>query len=128
MTHFPDPSPASVTASPALHDRVSAQQRRGFWLRQLHQWHWISSAVCLVGMLLFTATGITLNHAARIEAQPRVDNRTAQLPVPLLSPEASTNHSGSLRKLNVPSEFQVVSETLLGEKMRSAWAPGMAAD
>ncbi|MES5815857.1 PepSY-associated TM helix domain-containing protein [Pseudoxanthomonas sp. Soil82] len=96
MTHFPDPSPApSVTASPALHDRVSAQQRRGFWLRQLHQWHWISSAVCLVGMLLFTATGITLNHAARIEAQPRVDNRTAQLPAPLLAQLAALPEEGN---------------------------------
>ena len=33
------------------------QQRRGYWLRTLHQWHWISAAVCLVGMLLFSVTG-----------------------------------------------------------------------
>jgi hypothetical protein len=74
-----------VPAKSARHDPVSAQQRRGFWLRQLHQWHWISSAVCLVAMLLFTATGITLNHAARIEAAPQVDNRTATLSPPLLA-------------------------------------------
>ena len=74
-----------MSAAHTQHDPVSAQQRRGFWLRQLHQWHWISSAVCLVGMLLFTATGITLNHAARIEAQPRVDNRAATLPAALLA-------------------------------------------
>ncbi|MEJ1096113.1 MULTISPECIES: PepSY-associated TM helix domain-containing protein [unclassified Pseudoxanthomonas] len=61
----------------------SSQQRRGFWLRTLHQWHWISSAVCLIGMLLFAATGITLNHASRIEAQPEVTQRTTQLPAPL---------------------------------------------
>ena len=67
-------------ASPALQ-----QQRRGFWLRTLHQWHWISSAVCLVGMLLFTITGITLNHAARIEAKPEVSNRTATLPATVLA-------------------------------------------
>lgn len=70
----------SPPASPALQ-----QQRRGFWLRTLHQWHWISSAVCLVGMLLFTITGITLNHAARIEAKPEVSNRTATLPVTVLA-------------------------------------------
>lgn len=63
---------------------LSRQQRRGFWLRTLHQWHWISSAVCLVGMLLFAVTGITLNHAALIEGDPRVDNRQAVLPAPLL--------------------------------------------
>ena len=55
----------SPSASPALQ-----QQRRGFWLRTLHQWHWISSAVCLIGMLLFAITGITLNHASKIEATP----------------------------------------------------------
>lgn len=63
---------------------LSQQQRRGFWLRTLHQWHWISSAVCLVGMLLFAVTGITLNHAAKIEGEPRVENRAATLPAPLL--------------------------------------------
>ena len=49
-------------------DPLSTQQRRGFWLRTLHQWHWISSAICLIGMLLFAFTGITLNHAADIAA------------------------------------------------------------
>ncbi len=38
----------------------------------LRQWHWISSALCLVGMLLFAVTGITLNHAADIPATPKV--------------------------------------------------------
>lgn len=85
-----------MTDSPAArHDPVSAQRRRGFWLRQLHQWHWISSAVCLVGMLLFTATGITLNHAARIEAQPQVDNRTVELPAPLLAQLAGSPEAGN---------------------------------
>lgn len=60
------------------------QQRRGYWLRTLHAWHWISSAICLVGMLLFAVTGITLNHASKIEAQPKTTNATAILPAPLL--------------------------------------------
>jgi hypothetical protein len=72
-------------AGPAASRRIESQQRRGFWLRTLHQWHWISSAVCLVGMLLFAITGITLNHAARIEGEPRVDNRTLTLPPSLLA-------------------------------------------
>ncbi|SBV36596.1 PepSY-associated TM helix domain protein [uncultured Stenotrophomonas sp.] len=63
---------------------VQQQASRGFWLRTLHQWHWISSAVCLVGMLLFAATGITLNHAAKIEATPQVGNRQLELPAPML--------------------------------------------
>ena len=65
-------------------DLSSSQQRRGFWLRTLHQWHWISSAVCLIGMLLFSATGITLNHASKIEAKPEIVNRIAKLSPELL--------------------------------------------
>lgn len=70
--------------TPAATDLASRQQRRGYWLRTLHRWHWISSALCLVAMLLFTVTGITLNHAADIEAQPRVEHLTAQLPASAL--------------------------------------------
>lgn len=55
-------------------------QRRGFWLRTMVQWHWISSAVCLVGMMLFSITGITLNHASQIESSPAVENRILPLP------------------------------------------------
>ena len=73
-----------MSPAPATAPDPGRQQRRGFWLRTLHQWHWISAAVCLVGMLLFAITGITLNHAGRIEGAPRVDNRTATLPAPLL--------------------------------------------
>lgn len=64
----------------------STQQRRGYWLRTLHQWHWISAAVCLVGMLLFAVTGITLNHAARIGATPVVTRVTDTLPASVLEP------------------------------------------
>jgi hypothetical protein len=59
--------------------------RRAWWLKTLHQWHWISSALCLIGMLLFAFTGITLNHAADIGAQPQVTQRQAQLPPELLA-------------------------------------------
>jgi hypothetical protein len=57
-------------------------------MRTLRQWHWISSAVCLIGMLLFTVTGLTLNHASRIEAKPTVTHLTLQLP-PALTDELS---------------------------------------
>jgi hypothetical protein len=55
------------------------------WLGTLRQWHWISSALCLVGMLLFAITGITLNHAGQIEAKPQVSSQHAQLPAELQS-------------------------------------------
>lgn len=35
-------------------------------------------------MILFAATGITLNHASKIEAKPAVINHQAELPAPML--------------------------------------------
>jgi hypothetical protein len=61
-----------------------AQQSRSFWLKQLHQWHWISAALSLVGMLLFAITGFTLNHAGQIEAEPKVVSHKATIPAHLL--------------------------------------------
>ncbi|MBA4012376.1 MAG: hypothetical protein C0481_10965 [Phenylobacterium sp.] len=60
-------------------------QRRAALMRQMVQWHWISAAVCLVGMLLFAITGITLNHAGAIEAKPNTVEAEGQLPADLLS-------------------------------------------
>ncbi|HJV43431.1 PepSY-associated TM helix domain-containing protein [Caulobacter sp.] len=79
------------------------QHRRSFWLKQLHQWHWISAAVSLVGMLLFAITGITLNHASQIEAEPKVVSRKATLPPDLLAVLAKGPEEGK-RPLPVPLE------------------------
>lgn len=62
-------------------------------MRQLHQWHWVSSALCLIGLLLFAVTGITLNHAGQIEATPQVTHRTAQLPANLRGMVAGTDEA-----------------------------------
>jgi uncharacterized protein len=51
----------------------------------MRQWHWVSAAISLIGMLLFAATGITLNHAGTIEAKPVVTERVAKLPPALIS-------------------------------------------
>ena len=50
-----------------------------FWLGSLREWHWISSAVCLIGMLLFSITGITLNHAAQIKSKPEIVTLEAEV-------------------------------------------------
>jgi uncharacterized protein len=47
-------------------------RRRAYWLKTLHEWHWVSSAICLIGMVLFSVTGFTLNHAGQIEGKPQV--------------------------------------------------------
>jgi hypothetical protein len=61
------------------------KKQRAFFLRQLYQWHWISSGLCLVGMVLFALTGITLNHAGQMEAAPSVVTREGRLPADGLS-------------------------------------------
>lgn len=63
---------------------LAAAPRRSAWLKTLHLWHWISAALCLLGMLVFSVTGITLNHASQIEAQPRVTDLRATVPPPVL--------------------------------------------
>ncbi len=70
----PQPSP---DAPPAVRERA---RWKPFVLRQFVQWHWISAAIALIGMLLFAITGITLNHAADIRATPVV--RTAEITLP----------------------------------------------
>ncbi len=68
-----------------LETDVAIRARRAFWLKHLHVWHWVSSAVCLVGLLGFAVTGITLNHAADIESQPRTTTAEVTLPSDVLA-------------------------------------------
>lgn len=77
-------SAAPDAADARARAKRQAQRRAGF-LRQTLRWHWISAAICLIGMLLFAITGITLNHAGSIPATPRVSERTAELPADLLA-------------------------------------------
>lgn len=60
-------------------------QRRAALMRQMVQWHWISAAICLVGMLLFAITGFTLNHAGDIEGKPKTVEVEGQLPAELIA-------------------------------------------
>ena len=62
--------------------------------RTMHSWHWISAAICLAALLLFSITGITLNHAASIGASPEVSTGNAQLPAALLA-ELSGEHAAA---------------------------------
>ena len=73
-------------AAPATPPRPRKRTRRitPFWAKQLHMWHWMSSAICLVGMLLFAVTGITLNHAGSIGAEPKVVSGEQPVPQPVL--------------------------------------------
>ncbi len=84
------------TAAAPVKPKAALNAKRSFWMKQLHQWHWISAAISLVGLFLFAVTGITLNHAASIPATPVVSEQTATLPAPLVErlaalPEETTD-------------------------------------
>ncbi|MBB36365.1 MAG: hypothetical protein CME88_09835 [Hirschia sp.] len=67
---------------------------KNFWKKQARIWHWISGAVCLVGMVLFAVTGITLNHAGDIPAEPVTRSVEAQLPDEMISILATQPEEG----------------------------------
>ena len=75
---------ASIIEAPRA-SSAQAQKNRAFWLKHLHQWHWMSAAACMVGMLLFSITGFTLNHASWIASKPKVTTQAAGLPAALLA-------------------------------------------
>ena len=114
------------TAAPATRKRG----RKSFWLKQLHTWHWMSSAISLIGLLLFALTGITLNHAADIEAKPAVAEHAATLPAPLLAqlaPErddATTDATGDDRR-PLPAEVRGWLEQTLSMRAggQAEWSP-----
>lgn len=71
-------------------DTQPAPRRRAYWLKTLHQWHWISAALCMVAMLLFAVTGLTLNNASHIESKAVVTSREVRLPEAELQQLAAT--------------------------------------
>jgi hypothetical protein len=73
-------------------------------LKTLHQWHWISSALCLLGMLLFAITGLTLNNAGLIESKAAVVSRHASLPDALRTDLAQQAQRHGRDKTPLPDE------------------------
>lgn len=71
------------------------------WLGCVREWHWISSAICLVGMLLFSLTGITLNHAAQIKANTQIVTMEAEVPASIIA------------AIKIPSEEKAVLPVVL---------------
>ncbi len=79
---------------------------RGWWLKQLHTWHWMSAAISLIGMMLFAVTGLTLNHAASIDAKPKVTHRSAALERPLLALLAKPQAKDALLPIPVATRLK----------------------
>lgn len=82
----------------------SSPQRRSYWLKTLHQWHWMSAALSLAGLIVFAATGITLNNAAWIEASPKIESVSLTLPEELVN--VLTDQSDTQNKRPLPARVE----------------------
>lgn len=111
--------PMSVLAQP---QQKTTKAKKAFWLKQLHTWHWMSSAVCLIGLLLFTITGITLNHAADIEGQPQSSELSAQLPQPLLEKLRQSAPQGEKAALPMPVAAWLEDNLPLRARAEAEWS------
>ena len=95
----------NATAAPVAPEN----RRRAYWLKTLHEWHRVSSALCLVGMILFSVTGLTLNNAALIEAKPRVTSLRATVDDALrqrLEQRSVEVRQATKGKAPLPAEFR----------------------
>ena len=109
----------------AVRSSPEKKKRRAAFLKQLYQWHWISSALCLIGMLLFALTGITLNHAGQIESRPVVSTREAKLPAELMSQLAARP---AVSKEAIPNEIRVWISKQLSVDVAGRYAEWSARD
>jgi hypothetical protein len=92
-------------------------RRRMQLYRTTHLWHWISAAVCFAALTLFTVTGITLNHASAISAQPAIASGDATLPGNLRVLLANPASQG-----DAPAEVTAWAEDTFGLSLRGATA------
>jgi hypothetical protein len=83
---------------------------KAFWMKQLHTWHWVSSAISLIGLLAFAFTGITLNHAADVEGAPKTVEKSATLPADLLKQVAADDAPDAKKPLPAPVATWVEKE------------------
>ncbi|HEY6125759.1 MAG TPA: PepSY-associated TM helix domain-containing protein [Steroidobacteraceae bacterium] len=91
-------------------------RRRMQLYRTMHLWHWISAAVCFAALTLFTVTGITLNHASAISAEPEVTSGEARLPENLRATLATANTDV------VPADIAAWAEDSFDVSLRDAAA------
>ncbi|MFA3791930.1 PepSY-associated TM helix domain-containing protein [Aliiglaciecola sp. SL4] len=93
----------------------------GFSLGTIRQWHWISASICMAGMLLFAVTGITLNHAADIPAEPTFISVEEQLPTPLLQQWLSASSSPERLSSKINDWLYANHKIALPRQYNSEW-------
>jgi hypothetical protein len=102
---------------------------RAVWLKNLHRWHWISAALCLLALLMFTVTGFTLNHASQIEAKPQVVNRKGTLPAALVAELAKAAEAAGDANAPLPAGVAAWSRKSFNirvDGMAAEWEEGEA--
>lgn len=87
---------------------MGTRSNKNKWKKQLHTWHWVSSAVSLICMILFSVTGITLNHASQFESEPSEIKLETKVPESIL--KVLNNHS---QKSQLPNEFVAWADSQL---------------
>lgn len=120
-----------MTATAAITDEAAARaaakrraQKRAAFLRQVLRWHWISAAICLIGMMLFAVTGITLNHAGAIAATPKVTERVAELPADLLPALRAAEAEGAPTPEPVRAWLRQELKVTVPADAQPEWSPG----
>lgn len=114
-----------ATTVAAARAKAKAQaQRRAALLRQVLRWHWISAAICLIGMLLFAVTGITLNHAGSIPASPQTFERSAELPQDLIAVLQAAEAEGAPPPEPVRAWVRQEMKVRLPADVAAEWSPG----
>lgn len=108
--------------APTASRQTTRKARKAFWLKQLHMWHWMSSAISLIGLLLFAITGFTLNHAADIEASPVVVERSARLPAALQQALAAAEPADGKGALPAPVAQWVESHFPVRASAEAEWS------
>jgi len=92
-------------------------------LKYLYQWHWISSAICLVGILLFAITGITLNHATQIEAQAKIERQQTTTPIKINQQlQQLTQQASPLLPKNIEQWLIVKQDIRLNSESQIEWS------
>lgn len=102
--------------------RPVRKSQKAFWLKQLHMWHWMSSALSLIGLLLFAITGFTLNHAADIEAAPSTVTGAAQLPPALLATIRPDDAPDAKKPLPAPVADWLAQRLSLSPRGDAEWS------
>ncbi|WJJ94642.1 PepSY-associated TM helix domain-containing protein [Neopusillimonas aromaticivorans] len=96
--------PVSMNATTTKHRSKNA------WMKTMHQWHWISAALSLAGLMLFAVTGITLNNASMFEGSPVTTRHELTVPADILRGLHARMHSDENENSNGPADSPANTE------------------